>query len=104
MSSDGLKFLFLVFTHLLLSTSRSITHLLLSIPCSSRSSDEIVRPRVPLEACLASFTGPEEVDFYSTALKTKTTAIKYVCNSFFIFIIVDVSLYLLHLIFFILYF
>lgn len=42
-----------------------------------RSTDEIVRPRVPLEACLASFSSPEEIhDFYSTALKTKTTAVK----------------------------
>ncbi|KAI4321896.1 hypothetical protein MLD38_035223 [Melastoma candidum] len=41
------------------------------------STDEIVRPRVPLEACLANFSAPEEVlDFYSTALKSKTTAIK----------------------------
>ncbi|XP_015896842.1 ubiquitin carboxyl-terminal hydrolase 14 isoform X2 [Ziziphus jujuba] len=41
------------------------------------SADEIVRPRVPLEACLASFSSPEEIhDFYSTALKAKTTAIK----------------------------
>ncbi|CBI20399.3 unnamed protein product, partial [Vitis vinifera] len=41
------------------------------------SGDEIVRPRVPLEACLASFSAPEEVHgFYSTALKTKTTAVK----------------------------
>ncbi|XP_021287815.1 ubiquitin carboxyl-terminal hydrolase 14 isoform X2 [Herrania umbratica] len=39
--------------------------------------DEIVRPRVPLEACLASFAAPEEIpEFYSTALKAKTTAIK----------------------------
>lgn len=38
---------------------------------------EVVRPRVPLEACLASFSAPEEVmDFYSTALKAKTTATK----------------------------
>lgn len=38
---------------------------------------EIVRPRVPLEACLSNFSAPEEVhDFYSTALKTKTTALK----------------------------
>lgn len=43
------------------------------------STDEIVRPRVPLEACLASFSAPEEVnDFYSTALVAKTTAIKTV--------------------------
>ncbi|RVW26079.1 Ubiquitin carboxyl-terminal hydrolase 14 [Vitis vinifera] len=42
-----------------------------------KSGDEIVRPRVPLEACLASFSAPEEVHgFYSTALKTKTTAVK----------------------------
>ncbi|KAF7028430.1 hypothetical protein CFC21_040353 [Triticum aestivum] len=41
------------------------------------SNEEIVRPRVPLEACLASFSGGEEVpDFYSTALNSKTTAIK----------------------------
>uniref|UniRef100_A0A2N9IA02 Ubiquitin carboxyl-terminal hydrolase n=1 Tax=Fagus sylvatica TaxID=28930 RepID=A0A2N9IA02_FAGSY len=41
------------------------------------SSDEIVRPRVPLEACLANLSAPEEIhDFYSTALKAKTTAIK----------------------------
>jgi ubiquitin carboxyl-terminal hydrolase 5/13 len=37
-----------------------------------------VRPRVPLEACLANFAGPEEIpDFYSTALNSKTTATKY---------------------------
>ncbi|XP_057963166.1 ubiquitin carboxyl-terminal hydrolase 14 [Malania oleifera] len=41
------------------------------------SGDEIVRPRVPLEACLASFSAPEEVlDFYSSALNAKTTAVK----------------------------
>ncbi|KAJ4975564.1 hypothetical protein NE237_000670 [Protea cynaroides] len=41
------------------------------------SADEIVRPRVPLEACLASFSAPEEVpDFYSSALNARTTAIK----------------------------
>ncbi|KAL3612516.1 hypothetical protein D5086_003536 [Populus alba] len=41
------------------------------------SSDEIVRPRVPLEACLANFSAPEEIqDYYSTALKAKTTALK----------------------------
>ncbi|KAL4312415.1 hypothetical protein GQ457_01G049530 [Hibiscus cannabinus] len=41
------------------------------------SSDEIVRPRVPLEACLANFAAPEEIrDFYSSALKAKTTALK----------------------------
>ncbi|CAN6694463.1 unnamed protein product [Malus baccata var. baccata] len=41
------------------------------------SNDEIVRPRVPLEACLASFSSPEEIqDFYSTGLKAKTTAVK----------------------------
>ncbi|XP_062180355.1 ubiquitin carboxyl-terminal hydrolase 14-like [Phragmites australis] len=40
-------------------------------------NEEIVRPRVPLEACLASFSGPEEIpDFYSTALNSKTTATK----------------------------
>ncbi|KAF7822784.1 Ubiquitin carboxyl-terminal hydrolase 14 [Senna tora] len=41
------------------------------------SGDEIVRPRVPLEACLANYSAPEEIhDFYSTALKGKTTAVK----------------------------
>ncbi|RLN24644.1 ubiquitin carboxyl-terminal hydrolase 14 [Panicum miliaceum] len=41
------------------------------------SNEEIVRPRVPLEACLASFSGPEEIpDFYSTALNSETTATK----------------------------
>lgn len=41
------------------------------------NGNEIVRPRVPLEACLANFSAPEEIhDFYSTALKTKTTALK----------------------------
>lgn len=41
------------------------------------SNDEIVRPRVPLEACLEIFSAPEEVhDFHSSALKAKTTAIK----------------------------
>ncbi|XP_020534537.1 ubiquitin carboxyl-terminal hydrolase 14 isoform X2 [Jatropha curcas] len=41
------------------------------------SSVEIVRPRVPLEACLASFSAPEQIqDFYSSALKAKTTAQK----------------------------
>ncbi|CAN1154299.1 Ubiquitin carboxyl-terminal hydrolase 14 [Linum perenne] len=43
------------------------------------SNNEIVRPRVPLEACLANFSAPEEIqDFYSTALRAKTVAIKYV--------------------------
>ncbi|KAK4255721.1 hypothetical protein QN277_008685 [Acacia crassicarpa] len=41
------------------------------------SNDDIVRPRVALESCLASFSAPEEInDFYSTALKAKTTAVK----------------------------
>ncbi|KAG4968136.1 hypothetical protein JHK87_033787 [Glycine soja] len=41
------------------------------------NANEIVRPRVPLETCLANFSAPEEIhDFYSTALKTKTTALK----------------------------
>ncbi|KAJ4726213.1 Ubiquitin carboxyl-terminal hydrolase [Melia azedarach] len=41
------------------------------------SSDEIVRPRVPLESCLATFSAAEEIpDFYSSALKAKTTATK----------------------------
>lgn len=40
-------------------------------------SDEIVRPRVPLSACLDNFSHPEEVrGFYSTALNARTTAIK----------------------------
>ncbi|XP_021716651.1 ubiquitin carboxyl-terminal hydrolase 14-like isoform X1 [Chenopodium quinoa] len=41
------------------------------------AAGEVVRPRVPLEACLASYSAPEEVmDFFSTALKAKTTATK----------------------------
>jgi ubiquitin carboxyl-terminal hydrolase 5/13 len=41
------------------------------------NNEEIVRPRVPLSACLASFSAPEEVhEFYSTALHAKTTAVK----------------------------
>jgi ubiquitin carboxyl-terminal hydrolase 5/13 len=44
----------------------------------NRSNEDIVRPRVPLEACLSSFSGPEEIpDFYSTALNSKTTVTKY---------------------------
>ncbi|XP_078443561.1 ubiquitin-specific protease 14 isoform X2 [Wolffia australiana] len=40
-------------------------------------SEEIVRPRVPLEACLETFSAPEEIlDFFSTALNARTTAIK----------------------------
>ncbi|KAK4491992.1 hypothetical protein RD792_002778 [Penstemon davidsonii] len=41
------------------------------------SSDEIVRPRVPLMDCLDCFSAPVELhDFFSTALNAKTTAIK----------------------------
>lgn len=41
------------------------------------SADEIVRPRVRLEDCLQNFSAEEEVhEFYSTALKAKTTAVK----------------------------
>ncbi|XP_074586627.1 ubiquitin carboxyl-terminal hydrolase 14-like isoform X2 [Curcuma longa] len=41
------------------------------------ASGEIVRPRVPLESCLASFSSTEEIhDFYSSALDAKTTANK----------------------------
>ncbi|CAI9088609.1 OLC1v1022989C2 [Oldenlandia corymbosa var. corymbosa] len=41
------------------------------------SNEEIVRPRVHLKDCLECFSGPEEVhDYYSTALKSKTTAIR----------------------------
>lgn len=41
------------------------------------SPDEIVRPRVRLEDCLQNFSSEEEVhEFYSTALKAKTTALK----------------------------
>ncbi|KAH0852112.1 hypothetical protein HID58_094202 [Brassica napus] len=50
------------------------------------STDDIVRPRVPLEACLATFASPEQIhDYYSTALKGKTTAIKYDDNWFDVF-------------------
>ncbi|KAK7329583.1 hypothetical protein VNO77_23753 [Canavalia gladiata] len=39
----------------------------------------IVRPRVPLKACLANFLEAEEIrDFYSSALKRKTRAVKSV--------------------------
>ncbi|MCO5567197.1 hypothetical protein L7F22_020885 [Adiantum nelumboides] len=38
---------------------------------------EIVRPRVPLSACLESFAASEQVpDFYSSAINGRTTAIK----------------------------
>ncbi|KAK1261154.1 Ubiquitin carboxyl-terminal hydrolase 14 [Acorus gramineus] len=48
-----------------------------SLEGKSVSADEIVRPRVPLEACLACFSAAEEVhDFYSTALDSRTTAVK----------------------------
>uniref|UniRef100_A0A0C9RW38 Ubiquitin carboxyl-terminal hydrolase n=1 Tax=Wollemia nobilis TaxID=56998 RepID=A0A0C9RW38_9CONI len=41
------------------------------------NDDEIVRPRVPLSACLENFAAPEEIhEFYSTAMKSKTTAFK----------------------------
>lgn len=54
-----------------------LSDFLLMISIIFRSSDEIVRPRVPLEACLSSFSAPEEInDFYSTALKAKTMAVK----------------------------
>lgn len=43
-----------------------------------RSDEEIVRPRIPLAACLENFYAPEEVqDFYSSAINTRTSAIKY---------------------------
>jgi ubiquitin carboxyl-terminal hydrolase 5/13 len=43
-----------------------------------RSDEEIVRPRVPLAACLESFYASEEIqDFYSSAINARTTAIKY---------------------------
>eukprot|EP00898_Chlorokybus_atmophyticus_P002300 jgi/Chlat1/3070/Chrsp21S03316 len=39
--------------------------------------EELVRPRVPLSACLEASAAPELVeDFYSTAVKGKTTAVK----------------------------
>eukprot|EP01018_Ginkgo_biloba_P030578 Gb_35209 [translate_table: standard] len=41
------------------------------------NDEEIVRPRVPLSACLECFSAAEEVhDFYSSAMNAKTTAIK----------------------------
>jgi ubiquitin carboxyl-terminal hydrolase 5/13 len=37
----------------------------------------VVRPRVPLSACLEAFAAPETIqDFYSSAIKGKTTAVK----------------------------
>ena len=51
--------------------------ILLKISSSSRSTDQIVRPRVRLVDCLQSFIAEEEVhDFYSTELKAKVTATK----------------------------
>ncbi|CAM6094678.1 unnamed protein product [Calypogeia fissa] len=42
-----------------------------------KDDEEIIRPRVPLAACLESFFAPEEVqDFFSTATNSRTTAIK----------------------------
>lgn len=41
------------------------------------ANEEIVRPRVPLSACLESFAASEQVpDFYSSAINGRTTAIK----------------------------
>lgn len=38
---------------------------------------EVVRPRIPLDACFESFSFPEEIeDFYSTAIQGKTKALK----------------------------
>lgn len=43
----------------------------------SRDPKEIVRPRIPLSACIESFAADETVeDFYSSALKAKTLAKK----------------------------
>lgn len=39
--------------------------------------DDIVRPHVPLAACLESFAGAEEIqNFYSSAIRARTTALK----------------------------
>lgn len=47
-----------------------------------RSDEEIVRPRIPLSACLESFSASEEVqDFYSSAINARTTAIKYISST-----------------------
>eukprot|EP00899_Mesostigma_viride_P006052 jgi/Mesvir1/15448/Mv06630-RA.3 len=41
------------------------------------ATDDLVRPRVPLSACLEATTAAEEIgDFYSSAVKRKTTATK----------------------------
>jgi len=46
-------------------------------PKRERPKEDPVRPRVPLSACLEAFGYPEEIpDFYSSAVKRKTTAIK----------------------------
>ncbi|XP_024538782.1 ubiquitin carboxyl-terminal hydrolase 14 [Selaginella moellendorffii] len=37
---------------------------------------EVVRPRIPLSACLDRFAAPDEVEFYSTAVNARTTALK----------------------------
>ena len=42
-----------------------------------RDPKEIVRPRIPLSACIQSFAATETVDdFYSSAIKGKTIAKK----------------------------
>ena len=44
----------------------------------SREPGDIVRPRIKLEDCLDSFASPCEVaDFYSSAIKARTTAFKF---------------------------
>lgn len=54
------------------------------VPCQadvallvSRAADDVVRPRVPLSACLEAFAAPETIqDFYSSAIRGKTHAQK----------------------------
>ena len=40
-------------------------------------AEQVVRPRVTLQSCLEALAQPEQVDnFYSSAIKGKTTALK----------------------------
>jgi ubiquitin carboxyl-terminal hydrolase 5/13 len=46
-------------------------------PFPFRAADDVVHPRLPLSACLEAFAAPETIqDFYSSAIKGKTTTVK----------------------------
>lgn len=62
-------------------------YLLLTVLVHDSDKDEkVVRPHVSLLSCLEDLAAPELIeDFYSTAIKGKTTATKYViCSSVFV--------------------